>query len=102
MKISGYTPSDIPGSKTPTASAPKAELNPAQLAKSSATDSRAAVVVTSSLRSSAKDPVSQTPDIDTKKVETMRAAIKNGTFVVNPQAIADKLLSNARELHTPQ
>jgi negative regulator of flagellin synthesis FlgM len=38
--------------------------------------------------------------IDMSKVETMRAAIQNGTFKVNPEAIADKLLSNAKEMLT--
>lgn len=40
------------------------------------------------------------PDIDTAKVETVRAAIANGTYKVNADAIADKLLSNAREMFT--
>lgn len=33
-----------------------------------------------------------------KKVEAMKTAIENGTFTVNSEAIADKLLSNAREM----
>ena len=37
-------------------------------------------------------------DIDTQKVATVRAAIQEGTYVVNPEAIADKLLSNAQEM----
>lgn len=37
-------------------------------------------------------------DVDNAKVERMRAAIGNGTFTVNPEAIADKLLSNAQEM----
>ncbi len=40
----------------------------------------------------------ESSDIDTQKVATVRAAIQNGTYVVNPEAIADKLLSNAQEL----
>ena len=38
------------------------------------------------------------PDIDTQKVATVRTAIQQGTYVVNPEAIADKLLSNAQEM----
>lgn len=38
--------------------------------------------------------------VDMGKVETMRAAIQNGTFKANPEAIADKLLSNAKEMLT--
>ena len=40
------------------------------------------------------------PDIDTAKVEAVRSAIANGTYKVNPEAIADKLLSNAKEMFT--
>jgi negative regulator of flagellin synthesis FlgM len=36
--------------------------------------------------------------VDTGKVETMKAAISNGSFKVNAETIADKLLSNAREM----
>jgi negative regulator of flagellin synthesis FlgM len=32
------------------------------------------------------------------KVETMRTAIENGTFSVNAEAIADKMLANAAEM----
>jgi negative regulator of flagellin synthesis FlgM len=35
---------------------------------------------------------------DTKKVERIATAIRAGTFKVNPEAIADKLISNATEL----
>jgi negative regulator of flagellin synthesis FlgM len=37
-------------------------------------------------------------DVDTAKVEAVRTAISTGTYVVNPEAIADKLLSNAQEM----
>ena len=39
-----------------------------------------------------------TSDVDTAKVEAVRTAISTGTYVVNPEAIADKLLSNAQEM----
>jgi len=35
---------------------------------------------------------------DTKKVEAMKAAIANGSFKVDAEAIADKLLSNAQQV----
>jgi negative regulator of flagellin synthesis FlgM len=35
---------------------------------------------------------------DAKKVERIATAIRAGTFKVNPDAIADKLISNATEL----
>jgi negative regulator of flagellin synthesis FlgM len=37
-------------------------------------------------------------DFDSVKVDAIRSAIKEGTYVVNPEAIADKLLSNASEM----
>jgi len=38
--------------------------------------------------------------VDSSKVEAMRTAIQNGSFTVNAEAIADKLLSNAKEMLT--
>ena len=37
-------------------------------------------------------------DIDHAKVEAFRTAIAQGTFAPNPEAIADKLLANAKEM----
>lgn len=39
---------------------------------------------------------------DAEKVERVRQAIANGTYTINPEAIADKLIANARELLTPR
>lgn len=41
------------------------------------------------------------PTFDTKKVERIAQAIRDGQFKVNPDAIADKLLANAQELLGP-
>lgn len=35
---------------------------------------------------------------NTEKVEAMKAAIANGSFQINAEAIADKMLSNAAEM----
>jgi negative regulator of flagellin synthesis FlgM len=35
--------------------------------------------------------------VDTEKVNAIRSKIEQGTYTVNAKAIADKLLSNARE-----
>lgn len=37
-------------------------------------------------------------DVDMGKVESVRTAIANGSYKVNAEAIADKLLSNAKEM----
>jgi negative regulator of flagellin synthesis FlgM len=39
-------------------------------------------------------------DFDAEKVERIAQAIRDGKFQVNPEAIADKLISNAAELLT--
>jgi negative regulator of flagellin synthesis FlgM len=39
---------------------------------------------------------------DAAKVESVANAIANGTYKINAEAIADKLISNARELLTPR
>ncbi len=38
------------------------------------------------------------PDVDVKKVEEVRAAIAEGRFRVNADAVADKLLASVAEL----
>ena len=40
------------------------------------------------------------PEFDTEKVARMSAAIADGTFKIDPGAIADKLIANAQELLT--
>jgi negative regulator of flagellin synthesis FlgM len=95
MKVTGYTPSDIPASKTPP---PKAEPDAVQTATSAASDVGVAVVITSTARSMSKDTVNTASDVDSKKVDAMKAAIQDGSFTVNAEAIADKLLSNAQEM----
>ncbi|MEY4767113.1 MAG: flagellar biosynthesis anti-sigma factor FlgM [Pseudomonadota bacterium] len=37
-------------------------------------------------------------DMDVDKVASVKQAIDNGTYKVNPEVIADKLITNAREL----
>jgi len=41
---------------------------------------------------------SGTDVFNAEKVQAMRSAIQNGSFSVNAEAIADKLISNAREM----
>lgn len=43
-----------------------------------------------------------TPDFDQAKVDTIRDAIREGRFTVNPGAIADKLISDAAALLGPR
>jgi len=41
---------------------------------------------------------SATPEFDAEKVARISKAIDDGSFKINPHAIADKLISNATEL----
>ena len=41
---------------------------------------------------------SEDPSFDQAKVERIAQAIRDGSFSINPGAIADKLLSNAQEV----
>jgi negative regulator of flagellin synthesis FlgM len=56
--------------------------------------------VTVSNLAQAMEQTGKGPDIDTAKVESVRTAIANGSYKVNADAIADKLLSNAKEMFT--
>lgn len=61
-----------------------------------------AVTVSSLARSLASPGRGDTPDVDLAKVDAMKSAIRDGQFHANPEAIADKLLSNAQEMLTLQ
>jgi negative regulator of flagellin synthesis FlgM len=98
MKVSGHNTPDLLAPKTPPANTPKAQADAAQTATSAASNPGVAVVLTSSSRSLAKEGANAAPEVDAKKVAAMKAAIANGSFLVNPEAIADKLLSNAQEM----
>lgn len=37
-------------------------------------------------------------EFDAEKVSSIKQAIDNGTYKINPEVIADKLISNARDL----
>jgi negative regulator of flagellin synthesis FlgM len=69
------------------------------VAKGAAAAQAAGVPVTvSSSARALEQPGRTTGDFDAKRVSEVRAAINNGTFSVDADAIADKLLSNAQEI----
>lgn len=98
MKIGHTTDLTVPVSQTNTPNVQKAGEEAAATAKSTASSAGVSVSVSKLARSLGKPEVSVPSDIDTAKVDQVKAAIQNGTYVVNPEAIADKLLSNAQEL----
>ena len=84
------------------APAPKPGQGAPESASSSAAQSTrsagVAVTVSTLARSLEKPEATQPGDIDTGKVASVKAAIQDGSYVVNAEAIADKLLSNAQEM----
>jgi negative regulator of flagellin synthesis FlgM len=102
MKI-GHTPDNsIPVQQGNTASAQKAAQNASSSASAAATQgaraSGVAVTVSTLARGLEKTGRSEAASIDTQKVATIKAAIQDGSYKVNPEAIADKLLANAQEM----
>jgi len=95
MKVSGHTTPDLLASKTPSTNTPKAQADAAQAATSAPTNTGVAVTITSNARALGKD---QPAVVDAKKVAAMKAAIADGSFSPDAEAIADKLLSNARDM----
>lgn len=104
MKIG--QPSDKPVVSTPSASPtpaapPKAEQQgAAAVAVATQGASSAGVAVTVSTRARALEQANrgESAEIDMEKVESVRSAIEQGTYVVNPEVIADKLLADAKEM----
>ena len=101
MKISGQPPEKQVGNNPPApAAASKAAPNAVATATASATSAGVAVTVSNQARSleQVSGVDSTDSDVDMGKVEAARSAIEQGTYVVNPEAIADKLLGNAQEM----
>ena len=67
-------------------------------AQSKASSSSVSVSVSGLAKTLAKPEISTAADIDTDKVAAVKAAIEDGSYTVNAEAIADKLLSNAQEM----
>jgi negative regulator of flagellin synthesis FlgM len=100
MKI-GQKP-ELPGALAQTGLA-KQTKGPASAAEGAAKGavavSTTGVPVTVSSAARALDQTARaTGDFDAGKVKSVRTAIEKGTFSVDAEAIADKLLSNAQEI----
>lgn len=102
MKIGQPSDNTIPaGTKAPSAP-PKGGQNAGAASSAAAAkgapDAGVAVTVSSLARSLGASNRAESADVDMKKVTAVRTAIAQGTFTVNAEAIADKLLSNAQEM----
>jgi negative regulator of flagellin synthesis FlgM len=101
MKIG--QPSDLPVVPTPpaapgTSGAPKAGQGAAATAAQTAQSADVAVTVSTQARSLEQANRGESADVNLEKVNAVRTAIEQGTYVVNPEVIADKLLANAQEM----
>jgi negative regulator of flagellin synthesis FlgM len=108
MKIG--TPPELPGVSTQTGPAAKQARSPAaaaedaaqRAASTQATNAPAATassVTVSSLAAQALGAGTRSPaDFDANKVKAVRSAIEKGTFKVDAEAVADKMLANAAEI----
>lgn len=101
MKI-GQKP-ELPGAMASSAPAKQARSAPssaegAAAAVAPASVAAAGVPVTFSTAARALDPSGRLAgDFDVGKVKAVRAAIDSGSFKVDAQAVADKMLSNSQE-----
>ncbi len=80
-----------------------AQGNPSTLAANSAAQAprTAGVAVTVSTMARGIDRAAlgdAAADIDAKKVAAIKASIQDGSYTVNPEAIADKLLADTKEM----
>jgi negative regulator of flagellin synthesis FlgM len=101
MKI-GQKP-ELPGALAQTGLAKQAK-SPASAAEGAAKHAAAAstagvpVTVSTAARGALNLSTRPNADFDAGKVKAVRTAIENGTFSVDAEAIADKMLSNAQEI----
>ena len=104
MKIGPSVDNSIPVQSGGAAASQKTAQNASASAAATSSTSQGtrsagvAVTVSNFARGLEKASRGEPADIDTQKVASVRAAIQKGTYVVNPEAIADKLLSNAQEM----
>lgn len=102
MKIG--QPSDKPVTLTPAAASPPVappkgeQQGAAAVATKGAKSAGVAVTVSTLARSLGQANRGEAADVDMGKVESVRSAIEQGTYVINPEVIADKLLANAKEM----
>lgn len=104
MKIGQPSDKQLPSSIAAQAAPAKSTQSDKRASIDSPSTSSPSVAVTVSTlaRSMTASNQASTPDVNLDKVQVMKAAIRNREFSVNPEAIADKLLSNAQEMLSRQ
>ncbi|WP_210543902.1 flagellar biosynthesis anti-sigma factor FlgM [Rhodoferax sp. PAMC 29310] len=100
MKIGQPSDTSVPVNST-AANAPAKggqSSTAASAASAQAPSAGVAVTVSPMARTLEASKRSEAADVDMKKVNSVRSAIEQGTYKVNPEAIADKLISSAQEI----
>lgn len=95
MKI-GQQP-DIPSGPAPLAPV-TAATGTSTVAKSDRKAPGVGVTLSEQTRALEQARASDASEVDLDKVEAVRQSIAQQSYVVNPEAIADRLLANAREM----
>lgn len=93
MKIGSFESKPIPPSQGTERTGPSGSV-PAKGAEVAAPSAQVALSPAASLLVKAADD----PAFDAAKVERIATAIREGTYQINAEAIADKLIVNAEEL----
>lgn len=96
MKIVGQQPDAASVGQVAQSGTPKVGQAVTPLAKNERKSPGVGVTVSSQAR--ALEQSGNTSDVDQEKVNAVRQAIEQKSFVVNAETIADKLLANAREM----
>ncbi|MEO8060203.1 MAG: flagellar biosynthesis anti-sigma factor FlgM [Burkholderiales bacterium] len=99
MKI-GHNPNNPAAAPSVASPAPASDAAKANTATATAIPSTADASAKIALSSGAASLIQggSSPDFDTEKVARISQAIDDGTFKINAEVIADKLISNAQEL----
>lgn len=100
MKIGHSADKPAPPAAAPAAAATSASTTAAVAVGSRAIAAQADASAKIELSATASTLLSNgtTPEFDAEKVARVSKSIEDGSFKINPEAIADKLISNAQEL----
>jgi negative regulator of flagellin synthesis FlgM len=102
MKIDGTTSSPITGVTSSGASARGNKTAPQGRASSGVEKDSVTLSSASSQIQALAAGISEASSFDAAKVESIKQAISDGKFSINPELIADKLIASARELVSQQ
>jgi len=97
MKIGQSIDPSVASTSNSQSAAAKVGPEAANVARNERKTPSASVTVSALARGLDKTAAAE-PEVDVEKVNAVRQAIADKTYSVNPEAIADKLLANAREM----